>query len=248
MDGRRLTRLVFLFGGVLVCPAFAGPPFITNDPDPPDLKQWEINLPWTLKRTPGGRQSGELVRIDVNYGYDPYTQLSVELPFPYADLAGGGLGFGAGDVLLEYKRRFGRPEETSYFGTDIEVTLPTGDHKRGLGAGRVTLDVPLIYQKRWDDTVVYSDLRYRWQAGERGKNFWFFGIAFEQRISERLKLGAELYGTTPASLGGNGNAGFNLGGKYKLAAGTVLMFSAGRSFRADPELTLLLGLKILFPP
>jgi hypothetical protein len=214
----------------------------------PDLRQWEINLPWTLKRTPGGQLSGELVRIDVNYGYDPYTQLSIELPFPYTDLAKGGLGFGAGDVLLEYKRRLDEPEEASYFGTDLVITLPTGDERRGLGAGRVTLELPLLYQRRWDEAVVYSDFRYKWQAGDQGKSFWFFGAAVERLVNEQLKIGAEIYGTTPTAFGGEGNAGFNLGGKYKLAAGTVLMFSAGRSFRAEPELTLLLGLKILIPP
>lgn len=101
------------------------------------------------------------MRIDVNYGYDPYTQLSIELPFPYADLAKGGLGFGAGDVLLEYKRRLDEPEEASYFGTDLVITLPTGDERRGLGAGRVTLELPLLYQRRWDEAVVYSDFRYK---------------------------------------------------------------------------------------
>jgi len=63
-----------------------------------------------------------------------------------------------------------------------------------------------------------------------------------------LKLGADVFGTTPQAPDGEHNANFNVGFKYRLARGLVLMASGGRSFRAEPELTLFLGLKVLTPP
>lgn len=228
--------------------AWAGPPFVTNDPDPPEPGQWEINLPWSMERSRDGSARGEFVRVDVNYGYDRYTQLSIEMPTTYQVPAEGGLRFGAGDVLLEYKRRFGTDAEAGYFGVNPQLTLPTGDAARGLGAGRATLQLPLLYQKQWDNTVVYGDARYKWQAGEQGKSHWFFGLAFEHAVTGRLKLGTELYATTPQSLGGEVNAGFNMGGKWVLSPGAMLMLSAGRSFIDEPELTLFMGLKLLFSP
>lgn len=228
--------------------AWGGPPFVTNDPDPPEPGQWEINLPWTLERSRDGSASGEFVRADINYGYDRYTQLSVELPVPYGMPSEGGLRFGVGDVLLEYKRRFGLDAKAGYFGINPQLTLPTGDTTRGLGAGRATLQLPLLYQKQWGDTVAYADARYKWNAGDEGKSNWFFGIAFEQAFGERLKLGAEAFATTPNAPNGEPNAGFNVGGKWVMAPGQVLMLSAGRSFLNEPELTLFVGLKLLFSP
>jgi len=119
-------------------PCLPRPPFVTNDPDPPELGQWEVNLPWTLKRAKDGSLSGELVTFDVNYGYDPFTQLSIELPLPYSHPAEAGFHTGAGDVLFEYKRRFGTDPEAGYFGINPQLTAPTGDEEWGLGAGRGT--------------------------------------------------------------------------------------------------------------
>lgn len=229
-------------------PAFAGPPFATNDPDPPELRQWEINLPWFMDRNRGGSASGEWLRVDANYGYDRYTQLSVEMPVAYQLPAKGGLRSGAGDVLLEYKRRFGLDARTGYFGINPELTLPTGDAASGLGKGRATLQLPLLYQQQWGNTVVYGDARYKLWAGDHGKSYGFFGLALEHAMGERLKLGGEVFATTPQSPDGKANAGFNLGGKWGMAPSRVLMFSAGRSFLDEPELTVFIGLKLLFSP
>ena len=96
-----LAGLVCFVSGGRVSPLLAGPPFATNDPDPPEVGQWELILPATLKRNGNGRVSGEFVIIDVNYGYDRFIQLSVALPIPYAESGNGKRQFGAGDVLIE---------------------------------------------------------------------------------------------------------------------------------------------------
>jgi hypothetical protein len=77
-----LAGWVCFVGSGWVSPSLTGPPFITNDPDPPEVGQWELILPATLNRNSNGQVSGELVTLDVNYGYDRFTQLSVELPIP----------------------------------------------------------------------------------------------------------------------------------------------------------------------
>jgi hypothetical protein len=150
--------------------------------------------------------------------------------------------------LLEYKRRFGTDPYAGYFGINPQLTLPTGDKERGLGAGRGTVQIPLLYQKKWGETLFYNDLRYKWRAGEEGKSFWFLGFAVEQQVSAGLKLGAEVFSTTPQAVEGEYNVSFNVGGRYTLLPGQVLMVSAGRSVRPDPELTLFLGIKVLIPP
>jgi hypothetical protein len=228
--------------------ARAGPPFVTNDADPPGVGQWEINLPFTLDRAPDGSRGGEFATFDINYGYDRFTQLSIEVPLPYTREAGGETRSGIGDLLLEYKRRSGTDASAGYWGVNPQIALPSGSEERGLGAGWITADLPVIYQKQWGKALVYSDLRYRWRAGEEGKSFWFLGAAVEREMSARLTGGAELFGTTRQRPGGKQNAAFNVGLKYRLDRGNVLMLSAGRSLRGDPDLTLFLGWKVLTPP
>jgi hypothetical protein len=84
MKGRGWARgIASLMGSVALLgqsSAEAGPPFVTNDPDPPEVGQWEINLPWTLRWAKGGGPSGEILTLDPNYGHDPFTQLNIELP------------------------------------------------------------------------------------------------------------------------------------------------------------------------
>jgi hypothetical protein len=234
----------FIGGGW--APSLAGPPFTTNDPDPPEIGQWELVLPATLQRD--GQVSGELVTLDVNYGYDRFTQLSVEFPIPYAETGDGALQIGIGDVLLEYKQRFGTDEYQGYLGINPEITLPTGSERRGLGAGRVTVQLPLLYQGRWGDNWFYGDLRYKWRAGEEGKSYWFLGVALERKLNERLKLGAELFGTTPQSVEDEFNLSFNFGGRYRWDPGRELIASIGRSLFEEPDLTLVIGLKIFISP
>jgi len=165
----------------------------------------------------------------------------------YARPAGGSTRAGAGDLLLEYKRRAGTDPRKGYFGINPQLLLPSGSERRGLGAGRVTAQLPLLYQKQWGPTLFYTDLRYHLRRGEDGKSYWFVGAAVEREIIPRLKVGAELFGLTPREAGGRHNAAFSAGFKVSIAPGSVLMFSAGRSFRGDPDLMLFAGWKILSP-
>jgi hypothetical protein len=244
-EGWRIARTPIVLGLLLTTgAAWAGPPFTTNDADPPDVGQWEFILPFTLKRARDGSRSGEFVTFDINYGYDKFTQLSVELPLPYTR-TDGRTRSGVGDVLLEYKRRFGTDGSKGYFGVNPQLTLPSGDDRRGLGAGRVTAQLPLLYQKQNGRTLLYSDLRYKWRAGDAGKSFWFLGFAVERQVSERLEVGAELFGTTATAPNGKRNAGFSVCFKYGVSGGSELLVAAGRSLRGDPDLTLFMGLKVL---
>src|SRR5947207_15313672 len=56
----------------------AGPPFVTDDPEPPPPGGWEINAPFILERTPGKTEMDALL-FDFNYGL-PDVQLKLEFP------------------------------------------------------------------------------------------------------------------------------------------------------------------------
>src|SRR5207249_8773847 len=55
---------------------YAGPPFVTDDPEPPPPGGWEINVPFILERTPGTTEM-DAPLFDLNYGL-PDIQLKLE--------------------------------------------------------------------------------------------------------------------------------------------------------------------------
>jgi len=59
-------------------PVQAGPPFVTDDPEPPPPGGWEINVPFIIERTPGTTEM-DAPLFDLNYGL-PDIQLKLEVP------------------------------------------------------------------------------------------------------------------------------------------------------------------------
>ena len=113
--------------------AQAGPPFVTDDPEPVAPGGWEINVPFILERT-AGKTEMDAPLFDVNYGL-PDVQLKLEFPIEIAHDDGNGTVTGAGDLLLGVKWRFFNNEQSQLqLGIYPQLLLPTGDQARGLGA------------------------------------------------------------------------------------------------------------------
>src|SRR5512140_3752537 len=90
----------------------AGPPFVTDDPEPPPPGGWEINVPFILERTPG-RTEMDSPLFDLNYGL-PNVQLKLEIPIAVVHDDGDGTRAGAGDLLIGVKWRFLNNEQSKF--------------------------------------------------------------------------------------------------------------------------------------
>src|SRR5207237_6888454 len=109
----------------------AGPPFVTDDPEPPPPGGWEINLPFILERTPG-RTEMDSPLFDLNYGL-PNVQLKLEIPIAIVHNDGDGTRAGADDLLIGVKWRFLNNEQSKFqLGVYPQLLLLTGDRARGL--------------------------------------------------------------------------------------------------------------------
>jgi hypothetical protein len=75
--------------------ALAGPPFITNDPEPVDYGRWEVYgfSMATQTRDDTGRT---LAGIEVNYGVALNLQLHMIAPLAFDAPSGGGTQIGSG--------------------------------------------------------------------------------------------------------------------------------------------------------
>jgi hypothetical protein len=83
---RRAALLLLVLAGLsgLAAHAQGGPPFRTDDPDPPGNKHWEINYGFIADRNPGAGEY-QVPDFDINYGLGDRIQLKYELPIAVAE-------------------------------------------------------------------------------------------------------------------------------------------------------------------
>src|SRR3954468_5332342 len=99
IPGPLLIAAGFLAAEMPTAPAFADPPFRTDDPEPVDFQHFEINLFSVGTKTADG-WTGILPGLEVNYGALPNLQLSVVVGQGYAAPVGGRTSFAFEDVTL----------------------------------------------------------------------------------------------------------------------------------------------------
>ena len=222
----------------------AGPPFVTEDPEPPPPGGWEINVPFIIERTPGETDMNAPL-FDLNYGL-PNIQLKLEIPVEIIHADGDGTVGGAGDLVLGVKWRFLNNERSQFqLGTYPQVLVPTGDHSRGLGQGGSAFEFPLVAQKNWDKWTLYGNVGYWWQAGAENRDYVYAGAVLERDINERLTLGVELFGNSPKERGRRSDLAFNVGGSWKLNKHLNVLFTSGRDIVGDTHAMAYIGLQIL---
>jgi hypothetical protein len=222
----------------------AGPPFVTDDPEPPPPGGWEINVPFILERA-RGKTEMDAPLFDLNYGL-PDIQLKLEVPIKIVHEDSHGTAAGAGDLLIGVKWRFFNNEKAQLqVGIYPQTLLPTGDRARGLGEGRPAFVFPLVAQKSWDKWTLYGNVGYWWQTAAEMRNYVYAGVVLERKINERVMLGAELFGNSPKERGGRSDVAFNLGGTWKLTKHINLLFAGGRDIVGDTTAMGYIGLQLL---
>jgi hypothetical protein len=222
----------------------AGPPFVTDDPEPPPPGGWEINVPFILERTPGKTEMNAPL-FDLNYGL-PDIQLKLEIPVTLVHRDNDGTAAGSGDLLLGVKWRFFNYEPTQLqLGVYPQVLLPTADESRGLGEGRTALVLPFLAQKNWGEWTVYGNVGFWWQTAAETRNYFYGGAVLERDITERLTLGVELFGNSPKERGSRSDVALNIGGTWKLRQHFNLLFAGGRDIVGDTHAMVYIGLQLL---
>jgi hypothetical protein len=209
--------------------ALAGPPFVTDDPEPVEYQHHELYIATQQLKTQDGRV-GTLPHVEFNYGAAPDVQLHAIVPLAFASPADGPREHGLGDVELGVKYRFVQETDSRpMVGIFPLVELPTGNADRGLGNGKAQLFLPVWLQKKFGDGwQTYGGGGYWINHADGARNHWFFGWQVQKDISEQLTLGAEIFHSTEAAVGQGASTGFNLGGIYNLDEHNHVLFSAGR--------------------
>jgi hypothetical protein len=205
-------------------PAFAGPPYVTDDPEPTDAGHWEIYNFVGGAHVPGST-SGE-GGLDLNYGGAKDLQLTAVLPFAYDTADDGHFGFGTVELAAKYKflhqKDGSAMPDVAFF---PRVFLPTA--QRDLGSRHTNLLLPIWLGKDFGKWSVFGGGGYEINPGEGNRNFWTGGVALTRQVTERLNLGAEITHQTADARDGRDFSGVNVGMVYKLTDHWSLLASGG---------------------
>jgi hypothetical protein len=253
-----LASILLLFS---VKPALAGPPFVTDDPEPADYQHFEINTALQGTSFKGG-SSSNLPNIDINYGLLPDTQFHVGLFAPLETLDGQPAHYGYGDTEVGLKYRFIQEDEEGWrpqVAIYPNIEIPTGNARQGLGAGHDKIYLPLWVQKSFGDWQTYGGGGYWLNQSADDKNYWFAGWALLRKFSEEWTLGVEVFHQTAdlkhePELVGDGissraSSAFNIGGYYNLNEDNHIIFTVGRGLQnvtATNQFSYYVGYQVIY--
>ncbi len=231
VPARRMGALGWLCAVALINrDAWAGPPYLTDDPEPVEYRHWEVYA-FSMATRARDDLSGVLPGIEVNYGAAPNVQLHVILPTAFDQTTHQGTRFGYGDTELGIKYRFVKEDPDGLrpqVGIFPLVELPTGSANQGLGSGHTRVFLPVWVQKSFGNWTTYGGGGYWSNPGIGNRDNWFFGWLLQRKITDRLTLGGELFHQTADTLNARSSTGFNVGGSYDFTEKYHLLFSSGR--------------------
>ena len=204
--------------------AHAGPPFVSDDPEPTDAQHWEVYNFVSGERL-NGIDSGQ-AGFDINYGATPDLQLTTVLPVDYSTARGQSAG--AGDIQLAIKLRFVHQQADGWL-PDIaffpRLYVPNGS--RRFETGEASLFLPLWLQKDNGAWSYFGGGGYQINAGAGQRDYALLGAALPRRFGDDLLVGAEIYhqsGTLDTALA---YSALNLGVTYQISPHLALLGSAG---------------------
>jgi len=221
--------------GPLVASAQGGPPLLTDDPDTPGDRRWEINIAHELRRT-RDETIHSLPRLDVNYGLGNRVQLNVETGWLVTKATGDGRRSGVDNVFLGLKWRFYDPGEAGFKASvfpQLELENPLHSDRRDIAEPAPNLTLPIEVGKSFGTVRVAGELGYTVTHAEPDE--WLYGLVAGHRASAGLELLAEIHGTAERSLSQTDDLILNVGFTRDLNERATLLASVGTGLAGDTE-------------
>lgn len=192
----------------------AGPPYISDDPEPTDYRHFEIYLfnDGSAARAGASGESG----IDFNYGALPDLQLTAVAPLADNLPTGAAAELGVGNVELAAKYRF---LHQSTIGWDValfpRVFLPSVSPR--VGEDHPAFLLPLWLEKDWGKWSTFGGGGCQLDHGGASQDFCMAGWALTRQVRPDLQLGAEVVHQTSSVKGGRVSTGIGVGVRYDLS-------------------------------
>jgi hypothetical protein len=220
----KLLHLAALALAGAAAPAFAGPPYLTDDPIPTDTGHWEIYA-FTAGEGHGSTLDQD-AGFDLNYGPVKGIQLTATLPLSFSHSPQEGWRSGTGDVELGVKYRFFNDEKS---GVSVAIfpraILPTAAHSPD---ERTRFLLPLWVGKDFTGgTSIFGGGGFTISPGNGNRNFWQAAIAVTHDMSKTFALGAEIAEKGPEEKGGTAQTRIGIGSIIHFSDHYALLVSGG---------------------
>ena len=225
-------RLLLAFSLATACaaaPALAGPPYVTDDPEPEDPGHLAVRT-FVSGTTLAGETAGQ-TGLDIDYGAAKDLQLTLLAPLDFDSQRPDAVG--VGDVELSVKYRFLHQSAGSWL-PDVsvfpQINLPTAGGR--FGDGRASYFLPVWAEKDWGPWSAFGGGGYTINPGPGNRNSWLVGWALTRQVTDKLLLGGEIFHQTSVAVGQPSTTMANLGVIYQLNPRITLLASGGPSLQA----------------
>jgi hypothetical protein len=193
-------------------PAWGGPPYLTDDPEPTDFRHFEIYAYGAGTLVPGGADSE--TGIDFNYGGAPGLQLTATLPL-LIDRSGDS---GIGNIALGVKYRF-LTQDASGLDVAFFPHLVLSSASAALGDHHMSLFLPLWVQKDFGDGwSAFGGGGCTLNHSRFSSDFCEGGLVLTREVAEGLTLGAEVFHSGSEEPGGRAETALGAGLTWDLDA------------------------------
>jgi hypothetical protein len=206
---------VFILAAAISSSASAGPPFITDDPEPTDTGHFE-NYFYVQGTRAAGETSGPAEGIEINYGAFPDTQLTLSVPLDF-NPGPGGMGMLFAPVGLGVKYRFIEEDDEGWrpqVAVFPQIQIPAGSASRNVPTTEL---LPLWAQKSFSQWTAFGGGGLTLNPGAGNRDYLIFSGALLRQVGDRLQIGAEMFGQTRGSTASGGSAAVGLGALYDLS-------------------------------
>lgn len=196
-------------------PAAAGPPFITDDPEPTATGHFE-NYLYVQGTRSAGETSGPAEGIEVNYGAFPDTQLTASVPLNF-NPGPGGMGVVFAPFSLGVKYRFVEEDDDGWcpqVAVFPQMLIPSGSASHSVPTTEL---LPLWAQKSFGPWTAFGGGGLTLNPGAGNRDFAVWGGALMRQLGDSLQIGAEMFGQTRSSSQTGGSAAIGLGALYDLS-------------------------------
>lgn len=226
---------------IFIQKSFAGPPFLTDDPEPVPLKHWEYYIS-SINNFQSDAWSGTSPHFEVNYGLIRNMQVHLLLPVNYLHMLHQTTKFGYADTEFGIKYRFIRETKNRpQVGTFPIFEIPTVKND-AFSDGKVKVFIPVWAQKSWDKLTTYGGAGYTINPGTGNKNPAFLGWELQYDFSQVVTLGGEIYFQSADAVDSKSTTAFNIGGSVNFSEQFHIIYSLGHSITNNNFFSSYVGL------
>ena len=192
--------------------AEAGPPYVTDDPEPTETGHFENYLYMQGTRVSG--QAFDLgVGVEIDYGAFANTQTTLTLPLN-PNPGPGGLGLSWAPLGGGVKYRFIQEDHDGWrpqVAIFPQIFIPVGSASHGVPTTEL---LPIWMQKSFGTWTTFGGGGYTHNPGSHNRDFIIYGWALQHQVTDKLVLGGEVFGQTPDAVGGRARMGIGLAALY----------------------------------